>query len=144
MKKTRCTITVQEYYGVEPTDDDIIRLLNKLHKETNSWRVVASMPMLNQISHVTHSAYANRRRSIVNVEHRLVYGLPALVTTTPCPTCGAAHNYDCGHKKTVRKSGSGRKRSPRIEISLSDPEKARERLEKALKELENENEKSKV
>jgi len=61
-----------------------------------------------------------------------ILNLKTLIEVEPCPSCGGACTYDCGTKKVIRKSGTTRKRAPRIEIALSDPVKAVERLEKAL------------
>jgi len=66
-------------------------------------------------------------------------GRPAPVYVEPCPKCHHAPTVClCDGSKVVKAApqGAPRKRAPRIEIALSDPERARARLEQALQELE--------
>lgn len=117
-----CTETVQSFYGVGNTDDDIVNLLRSLHAELKSWRKVGELPILNQIKFGTHNAYAKPNpRKIVNPEHRMIYGLPVLIETEPCPTCGKAHNHNCGEERVTKKPGTLKKRN-RLSINLDSVE----------------------
>jgi len=57
-----------------------------------------------------------------------------------CPFHNQVCACDCTEKKIVnRKSKPKTKRAPRIEIALSDPEKARKRLERAIAKIHGNN-----
>ena len=67
-------------------------------------------------------------------------GVPVYELAPVCPVHGKACVLDCTKYKAVpRANGKPRNRPPRIEIALSDPDKARARLEAALAKAHNDN-----
>ena len=75
----------------------------------------------------------------IKLHWRKINGLPHPIAAIPCKDCGDVHTHDCGTQKVISKQGKAkRKRAPRVEIALSNPNKARARLERKLKEYHEE------